>query len=341
MKIHKPRLPFKILFFLIFFIVFASGCKHSKNEVVVYNTVDNVFSEPILQDFEKKTGIKVRAVFDTEETKSTGILNRIIAESDHPQCDVFWSGDPIRAQVLKRRNLLAIYKSPAIEDIDKQFLDPDGQWTGFSARARVLIYNKNLMQQELAPHSVFDLTKIQYKGKVAIGNPLFGTTSFHIAAIFSVLGDEAGKLFMENLKANGIVIAAGNGDVKKMVLNGEIPCGLTDTDDAFGALESGAPIGIIYLDQDSLGTLIMPNTLSLIKNSPNQENGKKLIDFLLSRETEARLAVSCAQMPLHSAVKTPDCLPSVQSIKAMNIDYSTAAIKLEEIQLFLKKWIEN
>ncbi len=341
MKIHKLRLPFKILPFLIFFIVFATGCKHNTNEVVVYNTVDNVFSEPILQDFEKKTGIKVRSVFDTEETKSTGILNRIIAETDHPQCDVFWSGDPVRAQVLKRRNLLDVYKSLVIDDINKQFLDPEGQWIGFSARARVLIYNKNLMQKDSVPHSFFDLTKAQYHGKVAIGNPLFGTTSFQIAAMFSILGDEAGKKLMTKLKSNGIVIAAGNGDVKKMVATGEIPCGLTDTDDAFGAQESGASIGIVYLDQDSLGTLIMPNTLSLIKNSPNQENGKKLIDYLLSRETEARLAVSCAQMPLHSGVKTPNYVPSLQNIKAMNVDYSKAALKLEEIQLFLKKWIEN
>lgn len=341
MKISKLRLPIKIISFLSICILFSPGCKNSTNEVVAYITVDNVFAEPILQDFEKETGIKVRSVFDTEETKSTGILNRIIAETDRPQCDVFWSGDPVRAQVLKHRNLLAIYKSPAIDDIDKLFIDADGQWTGFSARARVLIYNKNLMQKDAVPQSIFDLTKVQYKGKVAIGNPLFGTTSFHIAAIFSMLGDEAGKAFMEKLKANGIIIAAGNGDVKKMVTTGEVPCGLTDSDDAFGAQESGAPIGIVYLDQDSLGTLIMPNTLSLIKNSPNQENGKKLIDYLLSRETEARLAVSCAQMPLHSGVKTPDYVPSLQSIKAMNVDYTKAALKLQEIQLFLKKWIEN
>ena len=55
----------------------------SSKEVVVYTTVDQVFSEPVLKDFEDQTGIKVKPLFDTEETKSTGVLNRIIAEKDN------------------------------------------------------------------------------------------------------------------------------------------------------------------------------------------------------------------------------------------------------------------
>src|SRR5690606_4320929 len=62
--------------------------------VVVYTSVDQVFSQPILRSFEEETGIRVRAVYDTEETKSTGVLNRLIAEGKNPQADVFWSGDP-------------------------------------------------------------------------------------------------------------------------------------------------------------------------------------------------------------------------------------------------------
>ena len=84
---------------LILFIILG-GCKNNPDVVVVYCTVDQVFSEPVLQDFEKETGITVRAVFDTEETKSTGVMNRLIAEKDNSQCDVFWSGDPVRNGML-------------------------------------------------------------------------------------------------------------------------------------------------------------------------------------------------------------------------------------------------
>src|SRR5262249_288440 len=118
-------------------IVALVGCKSTPNEVVVYTSVDQVASEPVLKDFEAQTGITVRAVDDTEEAKSTGVLNRLVAEADHPQADVFWSGDPVRPFVLIKRGLVEPYVSPNAAGIPAAFKAGDGTWTGFSARARV------------------------------------------------------------------------------------------------------------------------------------------------------------------------------------------------------------
>ena len=111
--------------------------------VVVYVSHDQVFSEPILKDFERDTGIKVRAIYDTEETKSTGAMNRLIAEKNNPQADVYWANEPVRAEVLRQRGIAAPYVSPNAQGIPASFKDPNGYWTGFAARARVLIVNKN------------------------------------------------------------------------------------------------------------------------------------------------------------------------------------------------------
>ena len=322
-------------------ILLFTGCKKNSKEVVVYTSVDQVFSEPVLKEFEKETGITVKAVFDTEETKSTGVLNRLIAEKNNPQCDVFWSGDPVRTIVLKNKGIAMPYNSPAAGDINPVFKDPDNYWTGFSARARVLIYNKDLLEQQDVPQSIFDLTNEKYKGKVTIANPLFGTTTFHIAALFSVLGDERAKQFMSDLKKNEVIIATSNGDVKKRVMQGEAACGLTDTDDAFEAMKEGANVGIVFPDRKGIGSLIMPNTVCLIKGSPHSANGEKLIDYLLSKKTEAMLAKSCAQMPLHKGVTTPENIPSLDNIAPMNIDYDKASQKLEDIQNYLKEWAGN
>ncbi len=331
-----------LLFIIVFFVaLITAGCTDDSSVVVVYTTVDQVFSEPVLKEFEKVSGIELRAVYDTEETKSTGILNRLIAEKDNPQCDVFWSGDPLRTIVLKNKGITIPYKSKIANDIDDVFKDPKDHWTGFSARARVLIYNKDLLDPADVPQSVFDLTNEQYKGQVAIANPLFGTTTFHIAALFSILGDEKAKKFLADLKNNDLIIATSNGDVKKRVSKGEIACGLTDTDDAFEAIKEGENVGIVFLDQEGIGTLIMPNTVNLINNAQHPVNGKKLIDFLLSKETEAALAGSCAQMPLHKGVKVPESVPSLDNIVPMKIDYGKTAQRLEGIQSYLKEWVEN
>ena len=330
------------LFLSFFLLLIFSGCSKNSNEVVVYTSVDQIFSEPILKDFEKETGIKIKVIYDTEETKSTGVLNRLIAEKNNPQCDLFWSGDPMRAIVLKNKGISIPYQSPAAEDIPAVYKDPDYYWVGFSARARVLIYNKSLLDSSDVPKSIFDLTNRKYKGKVAIANPLFGTTTFQIAALFQYLGDKRTKQFLSDLKKNDVVITTSNGDVKKRVIKGEVACGLTDTDDAHEAIKNGANVGFLFLDQeDGIGSLIMPNTLNLIKNSPHVENGKKLMNYLLSGKTEAKLAKSCAQMPLHKGVKTPDDVPSLDNIVPMKIDYDSTANKLVEIQSYLKKWTES
>ncbi len=326
-------------YFLIVCVLFSFSCGSKQSEVVVYNTVDQVFSEPVLNDFEQETGINVRAVYDTEETKSTGVLNRLLAEKENPQADVFWSGDPVRTLVLKKEKLLATINPENAQGIPAHF--KDSTWIGFSARARVLIYNKNLIAEDSVPRSLQDLTKKQYRGKFTIANPLFGTTTFHMAALFTYWGDEQAKAFLQKLQENEVIIASSNGDVRQRVSNGEVPLGLTDTDDAFEALEEGSPIGLVFLGQEGMGTLVMPNTVSLIKDSPNPENGRKLIEYLLSKETEAKLAKSAAQMPLHEGVSVPENVPSLDSIRSMEINYAEAAAKLEEIQPFLKFWAKG
>src|SRR5437773_7191123 len=119
------------------------GCSATrKNAVTVYVSEDQVFSEPILKDFERDTGIKVNAVFDTEEAKSTGVMNRLLAEKNNPQADVYWANEPVRADVLRQQEISTPYQPAAAAEIPDRFKDPQGYWTGFSARARLLVVNK-------------------------------------------------------------------------------------------------------------------------------------------------------------------------------------------------------
>ena len=127
-------------------------------EVVIYTSLDQVFSEPVLQAFEKETGIRVKAVYDVEASKTTGLVNRLIAERPNPRADVFWNSEVGRTLVLKDKGVLTPYVSPSAADIPDQFKDAEGYWTGFGARARVLIYNKDLVPEDRLPVSIFDLT---------------------------------------------------------------------------------------------------------------------------------------------------------------------------------------
>ena len=314
-------------------------------KVVVYSSVDEVFAEPICKQFEQDTGITVELVPDMEETKSTGLLNRLIAEKARPRADVFWSGDPVRAAILKSKGVSAAYQSPAAEGLPMEFSDSEHHWICFSARARVIIYNKHLVPEDRKPTSIRDLADARFKGRACLANPLFGTTSMHAGALFQSLGDNDAKKFFQSLADNDVKILSSNGEVRRRVANGEFAIGLTDTDDVNVAIEEGKPVGFIYPDADGMGTLVVPNAAVLVAGGPNGENGKRFIDYLLRPETEAALARSeAAQMPLRSEVELPDGFPlkSVAELKAMSVDYATLADKLEEISGgFLKQWVDE
>ena len=226
--------------------------------VVVYVSHDQVFSEPILRDFEKETGVRVRAIYDTEETKSTGAMNRLIAEKNNPQADVYWANEPIRAEVLRQQGIAASYISANSEGIPAAFKDPNGYWTGFAARARVLLANKNASAK---PESVLAYADPQWHGKSVIANPLFGTTTTQIAALFVLWGDERAQTFMDAMKANGTKIAPSNGDSADMVARGEFAFSLVDSDDAVNRVRQHEPVELIYPDQgsDELGCFLVPS----------------------------------------------------------------------------------
>ncbi len=314
-------------------------CGRSRSEVVVYTSVDQVFSEPVLKGFEHKTGIRVRVVYDTEETKSTGILNRLLAERKSPQADVFWSGDPVRSQVLVRRGLVRRYISAAARDIPAQFRAADGAWVGFSARGRVLLVNSKKVSPAEQPRSIRDLIDSRWRGRTAIANPAFGTTTMHMAALFSRWGSRRAAAFMAALHSNGVKIATSNGEVKRLVVSGEVAWGLTDTDDAAVAVKSGAPVRVVYPDQDGMGTLMMPTTAVIIKGGPNPSHAKRLIDYLVSHEVEQRLAFApCAQVPLRQSVKRPAHVPDPSSLRKMSVDYGRVARVMEQLQPYLRDW---
>src|SRR4030043_1766057 len=83
-------------------LVLFSSCRPAPSErtVVIYTSVDQVYSEPILKEFEKKTGIRVKAKYDVEAVKTVGLINAIIAERGSPRCDVLWNNEIINTIIL-------------------------------------------------------------------------------------------------------------------------------------------------------------------------------------------------------------------------------------------------
>lgn len=315
----------------------AAGSPAPKSEVVIYTALDQIYSEPILQEFEKRNGIRVRAVYDTEAAKTTGLVSRLMAERAHPRCDVFWNNEIIRTIALKNEGILDPYISPSARAIPEKFKDPEGYWTGFGARARVLAFNTQKLKAADLPKTLTELAEPRWSAKLGMAYPLFGSTATHAAVLFSSWGDAKARDFFTALHSGHVQILEGNMNVCRAVADGELEIGLTDTDDAHLLKSEGKPIDWVLIDHAGEGALLIPNTVSLIRGAPNAAAGRALIDFLLSTEVEAKLAASpSAQIPLHPGVEAPPDVKAMAGGPFMRADFADAARRLPATADFLK-----
>lgn len=291
MRLFRPA-------FLVSMLLVLVGCSEPESpQVVVYTSVDQIFSEPVLAQFEKETGIRVKAVYDAEAQKTVGLEKRLIAERERPQADVFWNSEflrTLRTLRLAEGGLFAPYASPAASDIPAQFRSPENLWTGFGVRARVFVVNTDLVSPEQMPRSLDDLIAPEWKGRACIAKPYFGTTSTHFAALHRRLGEEEYTRFLKNLHANDVALLAGNSTVRDAVVRGDFAFGLTDTDDANVALENGDPVEMVFPDQAGEGAFAVFHTVALVKDGPNPDAARKLVDYLVSARVENELIASGA-----------------------------------------------
>ena len=314
---------------VILVVIIAAGTytvlnQEKPREVVIYTSVDQIFSEPILDKFEETTGINVKAVYDVEATKTTGLVNRLIAEKDNPLADVWWNGEIAQTILLREEGVLASYFSPEAAGIPEVYIDPEGYWTGFGGRARVCLVNTELLDPEDYPSSIYDFLDERYPAdQIAIAYPIFGTTATHVAALYATIGSEEAAGFFTALSERDIRVVDGNGVVRDLVADGSIMFGLTDTDDSIGAIERGAPVEMVFLDQgqDEMGTLLIPNTVAMVKDGPNVEEAELLIDYLLSEETVSELVeLWWFQLPLRDLEVDQEYFDA-NSVKGMSVNY--------------------
>jgi iron(III) transport system substrate-binding protein len=311
------------------------------DRVVVYSALDQEFSEPVLVDFARATGVQVLPKYDLESAKTVGLANAILAENakDTPVCDLFWNNEILHTLRLRKAGVLATIDPPNGHAIPAAFKGSDGSWFGFAARARVILVNTQLVPNVGDyPKSIRDLTATKWKGKIGIAKPLFGTTATHAVCLFDAWGAEGAKAYFRALKANDAQVLAGNKTVATAVGAGRIALGLTDTDDALGEIAAGSPVAIVYPDQaeGELGTLFIPNTLAVIAKAPDRAAAERLANFLLSPEVEAKLAAGpSGQIPLNPAVRVKAQVATPATVRPMAVDFEKAAERWDEAAAFL------
>ena len=318
---------------LLFLLVSLLGCgKSGSQRVVVYCAHDREFAREVLDAFAARSGLAIDVKYDTEANKSVGLCEDLIREANQPRCDVHWNNEILATIRLQREGILQPYASPSAVPYPAPYKADDHTWTAFAARARVLIVNTDKVSKEKHPRSLWDLTRPEWQGRLAMAKPLFGTTATQAACLFQAWGEGKAGDFYRKLHANEVQLVPGNKQVATGVGAGQYALGLTDTDDAMAEIDAGRPVAMIFPDGDAAegsdrGVLFIPNTVAMIKGCPNPEGAKKLIDYLLSVEVETKLAQSKSrQIPLNPQVKLASLKPieTPQTVRALAVDFAQA-----------------
>ncbi len=325
----------------------AVGCVPQREKsVVLYSASDREYASPILDAFERaNAGTEIARQFDVEASKTLGLVTRIEREKERPRCDVFWNNELIHTLRLQKQGLLASRRWKVPDTWPKTLKAKDGTWIGFAARARVLLINKEKLPDRAKwPKSVLELADAKWHHRCGLAYPVYGTTATHMAVIAShtvsikadtdsmaAYFDSATALDWRKWSSDWIehaIVLAGNKQVALAVSSGELDWGLTDSDDAIIEIEAGSPVEIVFPDQgkSQFGTIFIPNTISVLRQSPNPHAAALLADYLVSEKAESRLTMgNSAQFPVWPGSKTQSRLSGASEARWADVDFEKAA----------------
>ena len=166
---------------------------------------------------------------------------------DDSECDVFWNNEVAQTIRLAELGLLEPYDSPSAADIPELFRDPERRWTGFAARARVLIVNSDLVPAGEEPRGTMDLFDPRWAGRCGIARPLTGTTLTHATGLYEVMGEGWARDFftrvVEANQAGTVNLPESNGQAMTLEKNGALAWAWTRLSSEIASLASSTAPG--------------------------------------------------------------------------------------------------
>ena len=295
--------------------------------LVIYSGRNENLVGPLLEQFSAETGIAVEARYgDTAEMAAT-----ILEEGANSPADVFFGQDAGALGALAQAGRLAELPGDLLQQVDARFRDPDARWVGASGRARVLVYNTDLVQPQNLPNDIWALTEPQWQGKIGWA-PSNGSFQAFVTALRVLEGDEAARRWLEGMIANDVKVYSGNSAIVEAVAQGEIEAGLVNHYYLYQHLaqkDANAPLANHFFPGSGAGALINVAGAGVVDTSENPAAAGRFIAFLLSQPAQEYFASQTYEYPLAGeGIELSAGLLPLSDIAAPDIDLGN----LEDLQ---------
>ena len=286
-------------------------------KLVVYSGRSESLVGPIIDQFRQATGIDVQVKYGGTSAMAATLLE----EGENSPADVFWAQDPGALGALS--SMFGPLPSDVILAVPEWARAEDGRWVGVTGRARVLVYNTDIAEDDL-PTSLEELTDPRWKGRIG-WPPTNASFRIMVTAMRHLWGEEKTRAWLEGMLANDVQVYPKNTPIVDAAGKGEVDLGLVnhyylhrflaEHGDGFGARN-------LFLDDGGPGSLIMVAGAGILQTSSNPDEAERFVRFLLSKVAQQYFSASVYEYPLVEGVKTHHLLPDIESLNSPDIEFS-------------------
>lgn len=274
---------------------------------------------------EEKTGIQV-----PQDNKNSGqSLAQLVAEAQSPVADVVYYGVTFGIQAMDA-DVIEPYQPAHWDEIPEGLKDPEGHWFAIHSGTLGFMVNVDALDGAPIPQSWNDLLDPAYRGMIGYLDPAsafvgyVGATAVNLA-LGGDLEDFTPAIDYFNALAENDPIVPKQTSYAR-VLSGEIPILLDYDFNAYRARESdGANVEFVIPEE---GSIVVPYVMSLVKDGPNPDNGRQVLDFVLSDEGQAVWADAYLRPVREEAISDEArqvFLPDSDYARASAVDYAAMA----------------
>ena len=279
--------------------------------------------ESFYTGYTKATGIKINRIEGGEDA----LFERIKAEGANSPADVFLTVDAARLWRAEQAGIFAPLKSAVLDKrIPTASRGADNKWFGFSARARVIAYDKSKIKPaELARYE--DLANSKWKGQICVRPSSHPYNLSLISSLISHLGEGKATEWARGVTANlARPPRGGDTDQLKGVEVGECSIAISNHYYYLRLMRSEKPeeralvekVGIIWPNQADRGTHINISGGGLLQNAPNRDAGIKFLEYLSSDAAQTLFAKGNNEWPIVKGAKLDN--PALESLGQFKTD---------------------
>lgn len=301
----------------------AEDTSSASGTVMMYSSMQEDQLIAVKEAFEKKyPNIKMEYYF----AGTSKVITKIATEQQAGQvdADVIWVGDPADYVSFKEQGILQQYTSSESEAIDPAFIDPEGYYTGARMMNMGISYNTALVTPEEAPQSWNDLLDAKWNDQIVMSDPgSSGTSKYWRNAIMT--NENYGAEYIQKLKDNGCYLESGTTATHNQIAASAYKVGVCLDYVTANLANEGSPIAFVFPED----TVSIFSPLGLVSNCANEENGKLLYDFILSKEGQEVL-IANNLISVRTDIEQTGVDVEAIAAKAMETNLSDMVSKEEE-----------